>query len=69
MNLKSMMKPGKGVPKSKDEFDLEDINKGLQEESSEHVWLTPAQVRRLVLDHLRIHGSDYYGEENDKEED
>jgi hypothetical protein len=60
----------KGVPPvakaatAEGEWDQADINKGLAEESKEHPWLDPKSIRRLVMDHLKMHGSDYYGEED-----
>ena len=66
MNLKNMMKPKGGVPKAKDEFDQEDLNKGMADEAKEHPWLSPAQVRRLTTDHLKM-CEDYYEDEGKDE--
>jgi hypothetical protein len=66
MMLSNLMKKG-GVPKPKS--DQAGVNKGLQEESSEHPWLSPAQARRLVMDHLKIDPNYYGDEEEDESED
>jgi hypothetical protein len=31
------------------------IKRGIREESKEHPWLTPTEVKRLVLDHTNHH--------------
>ena len=56
MNLKKLMKPG--VPKKSEPAEL---NKGMTHEAAEHSWLSPAQVRRLTMDHLK-ENEEYYSE-------
>lgn len=72
MNLGKMMAPkGKAPPvkKTSDDFDLADVNKGLAEEAADHgAWATPAQLRKIVMDHLKKYGADYYGEEDKEHE-
>ena len=46
---------------------LQEINMGLQDETKEHgSWATPAQIRKIVMDHLRI-DSQYYSKETEEE--
>ena len=70
MQLSKLMKPGKGTPavKQEDEFDREDLNKGMQDEAKEHPWMDPKTLRRLVTDHLR-QDEDYYETEEEPETD
>jgi hypothetical protein len=56
MNLKKLMKPG--VPRKAESAEL---NRGMQHEAAEHSWLSPEQVRRLTMDHLK-ENEEYYSE-------
>lgn len=69
MMLSSMMNKKGGVPKPEsDEFDTEDVNRGLQEEAKEHPWMDPKMLRKLVTDHLKM-DEDYYETEEEPETD
>ena len=63
-----MSKKASPVPKAEVEPDYQhDLNFGMQEEAKEHAWLTPAQVRRLVTDHLKMDPAYYEEDEAEAE--
>ena len=63
MMLSNMM--GKGVPQKEAKYDPEAIKAGIHSESEEHPWMSPKDVKKLVMDHLDMN-EDYYEEEEEE---
>jgi hypothetical protein len=63
MMLGKMMKGG--VPPKEEKYDEDDMKAGIHEESEEHPWLSPKDVKRLVMDHLAM-DEEYYSHEEEE---
>jgi hypothetical protein len=61
MMLSKLMDKKAKVPPVSKEKEPSELNIGMQHEAAEHSWLSPAQVRRLTMDHLK-ENEEYYSE-------